>query len=640
MADDLLPLSSGFPDATEAEWLASVDKVLKGRGIESITRKTVDGLAIHPLYRESDFDSATDPRGTPGKAPYLRGATAAPDRFMPWDIRQAFAHPSPAATHEELLRDLERGVMSVEIKLDCTGAHGIQITTLDDLRTALKGLRADIATIALDHGGGSGVTAATLLGLWGQEQDSPASLKLDFNMDPLGCLARTGVLKGGLNLAFARLSAAATALGEAYPEAGLIRIDARMVHEAGGSDAQELAALIASAVDTLRRLDNRTDISALIPRMSFALALDGNYGLGVAKLRAARRLWARILDAMDQQAVPMRLQAVSSGRMLTRYDAWTNMLRNTAAAFAGAVGGADILTIRPFNEALGIPEELGRRIARNTQIIAMEESQLGRVADPTGGAWFTETFADDLAEAAWKEFQTIEAEGGYAETLVSGAFQKRIADVREARAKDIAKRKVPITGVSEFPLLDEITAPIADMPKVTPKDGVSAEGFAHFVKVDLPADEADATADALPRIRLAEEYEALRDAASAAPKRPTIFLATLGPIAEHNARADFARNLFAAGGLEATQPPVPPQSPSEAAAAFKASGSKIACICGADARYEDEAVETAKALKAAGADHVWLAGKFEGDGIDSNIFMGCDVLHTLKLAHATLGVAQ
>ncbi|HAQ75799.1 MAG TPA: methylmalonyl-CoA mutase, partial [Hyphomonas sp.] len=143
------------------------------------------------------------------------------------------------------------------------------------------------------------------------------------------------------------------------------------------------AALIASAVDTLRRLDNRTDISALIPRMSFALALDGNYGLGVAKLRAARRLWARILDAMDQQAVPMRLQAVSSGRMLTRYDAWTNMLRNTAAAFAGAVGGADILTIRPFNEALGIPEELGRRIARNTQIIAMEESQLGRVADPT-----------------------------------------------------------------------------------------------------------------------------------------------------------------------------------------------------------------------------------------------------------------
>ena len=640
MADDLLPLSSGFPDATEAEWLASVDKVLKGRGIDSITRKTVDGLEIHPLYRESDFPAATDPLGTPGVAPYLRGPTAAPDRFAPWDIRQAFAHPSPVTTNEEILRDLERGVMSVELKLDCTGANGVQITTLEDLRTALKGLRADIAPIALDHGAGSGVTAATLLGLWGQEQDTPASQKFDFNMDPLGCLARTGKLSGGLNATFARLSAAANSLGDAYPEAGLIRIDARMVHEAGGSDAQELAALIASAVDTLRRLDNRTDISALVPRMSFAIALDSNYGLGVAKLRAARRLWARILDAMELQPVPMRLQAVSSGRILSRYDAWTNMLRTTAAAFAGAVGGADILTIRPFNEALGIPEGLGRRIARNTQLIAMEESQLGRVADPTGGAWFTETFADDLAEAAWKEFQTLEAEGGYADSLIAGSFQKRIAEKREARAKDIAKRKVPITGVSEFPLLDEIAAPVADAPSVTPKDGISNEGFARFVTADLPADEADATAEALPRIRLAEDYEALRDAASAAPKRPSIFLATLGPLAEHNARADFARNLFAAGGLEATQPPVPPQSPSEAAAAFKASGSKIACICGADARYEDEAVETAKALKAAGALHIWLAGKFEGDSIDSNIFMGCDVLHTLKLAHANLGVAQ
>ncbi|MDX1294282.1 MAG: methylmalonyl-CoA mutase family protein, partial [Hyphomonas sp.] len=209
MADDLLPLSSGFPDATEAEWLASVDKVLKGRGIDSITRKTVEGLEIHPLYRESDFPAATDPLGTPGEAPYLRGPTAHPDRFMPWDIRQAFAHPSPTATNQELLRDLERGVMSVELKLDCTGQNGIQITTLDDLRTALKGLRADIAPIALDHGGGSGVTAAALLGLWGQEQDTPASLKFDFNTDPLGCLARTGSLKGGLNAAFARLSAAA-----------------------------------------------------------------------------------------------------------------------------------------------------------------------------------------------------------------------------------------------------------------------------------------------------------------------------------------------------------------------------------------------------------------------------------------------
>ena len=209
---------------------------------------------------------------------------------------------------------------------------------------------------------------------------------------------------------------------------------------------------------------------------------------------------------------------------------------------------------------------------------------------------------------------------------------------REARAKDIANRKVPITGISEFPLLDEIAPPIADMPTVEPRDGVSEAGVDYFVKEGLPAPEEDAACEALAPIRLSAAYEVLRDAAAAAKKPPAIFLATLGPLAEHNARADFARNLFAAGGLATKEAPVPPSSPSEAAAAFKASGCVIACICGTDARYEEEAAETAKALKAAGASHVWLAGKFEGDGIDSNIFMGCDVLHALKLAHAELGV--
>jgi methylmalonyl-CoA mutase len=323
--------------------------------------------------------------------------------------------------------------------------------------------------------------------------------------------------------------------------------------------------------------------------------------------------------------VPMRIQATTSARMLNRYDAWTNMLRCTTAAFAGAIGGADIVTVRPFNSALGIPEELGRRIARNTQIIAMEESHLGRVADPAGGAWFTETFAEDLANTAWAEFQQIEKEGGFANSLLAGALQSRVATVRDARAKDIAKRKVPITGVSEFPLLEEIAAPVAD--PVKPKPAPAAPGMAETCTPLLP-------------IRLAAPFEALRDTAAAAKKAPAIFLATLGPVAEHSGRADFARNLFAAGGLAAKEPPVVPKSAAELAAAYKASGCHIAVICGSDTRYPDEAQAAAAALKAAGARHIWLAGKYAGPGIDSNIFMGCDVLHTLTLAHAELGLSQ
>jgi len=624
MADDILPLSSAFKDATEAEWLAAVEKALKGKGIDTITRTTADGLKVRPLYRESDFPSATDPLGTPGAAPYLRGPTAAPDAWLPWDIRQAFTHPDPATTNAEILRDLERGVSSVELTLDPTGVNGVQVLGLADLQTVLDGVDASIATIALDPVGEPGFIAAGLLATWAEGAADPAALKLAFNLDPLGALARTGTLAASLDDTFAALGDTLDRLAP-FTGASLLRIDARSVHEAGGSDAQELGALIASAIDTLRRLGPEADLAALAPRSSFALALDANYGLGVAKLRAARRLWARCLELLEISPVPMRLQATTSARMLTRYDAWTNMLRCTTAAFAGAIGGAGIVTVRPFNAALGVPEELGRRIARNTQIIAMEESQLGRVADPTGGAWFTETFAEDLANAAWEEFQNIEREGGYAASLLSGAFQDRVATVRDARAKDIAKRKVAITGVTEFPTLDAIDAPIADPVRPRPAPATPAPAL---------------TCTPLAPVHLAAPFESLRDAAAAAKKAPAIFVATLGPVAEHSARADFARNLFAAGGIAAKEAPVAPKTASDLAAAYKASACHIAVLCGSDTRYPDEAEAAATALKAAGARHVWLAGKFEAPGIDSNIFMGCDVLHTLKLAHAELGLSQ
>jgi methylmalonyl-CoA mutase len=624
MADDILPLSNAFKDATEAEWLAAVDKALKGKGIDTITRHTADGLAVKPLYRESDFPSATDPLGAPGAAPYLRGPTAAPNRWLPWDIRQAFSHPDPATTNAEILRDLERGVSSVELTLDPAGTSGVQVMDLASLTTVLDGVDAAMAPVALDHTRDAGFDAAEQLIEWAQAQDNTSALKLDVNLDPLGALARTGGLDASLEETFERLAHTLATLAAHLPAAGRLRIDARMVHEAGGSDAQELGALIASAVDTLRRLPD-AEIAALAPHITFSVALDANYGLGVAKLRAARRLWARCLEVLDVAPVPMRIQATTSARMLTRFDAWTNMLRCTTAAFAGAIGGADIVTVRPFNSAIGVPEELGRRIARNTQIIAMEESQLGRVADPAGGAWFTETFAQDLAAAAWEEFQNIEREGGYADSLVSGAFQDRVATIRDARAKDIAKRKVPITGISEFPLLDEIAAPTADpfQPKPAP-----------------PAPAPALTCPPLAPIHIAAPYEALRDAAAGAKKQPAIFLATLGPVAEHSARADFARNLFAAGGLAAKAPPVAPKSAAELAVAFKASGCRIAVLCGNDTRYAEEAAAAAAALKAAGVSHLWLAGKFETPDVDANIFMGCDVLHTLKLAHAELGLSQ
>jgi len=638
MADDILPLSSAFPKANEADWLREVEKALKGKGPETLTRMTADGIAIRALYRESDFAAGSDPLGLPGRAPFLRGPTAAPDKWLPWDIRQAFAHPSPAQTNAEVLRDLERGVSSIELRVDGTGLGGVQLCSLDDFNTALAGVDAAMACVALDSGRGMGARMAGLLGQWAQRAGHAEKLKLDFNMDPLGTLAKTGQIEGGLDAAFARTGALADRLGARFPAANLLRLDGALVHEAGGTEAQELGGLIASAIDTLRRLDGRLDIKTATDRTLFLVALDTNYGLGIAKLRAARRLWARCLEALGLPAQPMKLQAVTSARMLTKYDPWTNMLRGTAAAFAGAVGGADILTVRAFNEALGLPEELGRRIARNTQLIAMEESQLGRVADPTGGAWFTETLADDLARAAWAEFQRIESEGGFGASLLSGAFQARVAAAREARAKDVSRRKLPLTGVSEYPLLEEIAAPVAEVALPGAK-AVSDAGLKHFVPT-LPAASADTLAPALQPIRLAAPFEALRDRAARARTPPSVFLATLGSLADFTARADFARNVFAAGGIVSKEAPAPAKTTGELAAAFKASGCRIAVLCSTDKTYEAEAAGAAEALKKAGAQRVWLAGRHECAGVDTNIFAGADVVHLLNLAQAELGVAQ
>ena len=650
MADDILSLSTGFDTATEADWTQAVEKALKGRGPDALLKPQPGGLTIRPLYRETDHASAGNPMGQPGAAPFIRGAVTERDPHLPWDIRQTFTHADPAVTNAEILRDLERGVSSIELKLDCTGEGGVSITDADRLAAALKGVRADIAPVALDHGAGTGTRAAALLALWAETQAEPKAQKLAFNIDPLGTLQRTGLIEDGLDAAFARTAALVETLALRFPLATCLRVDARPLHEAGGAPAQELAGMIAHGVDTLRRLDGLgLAPERTVPQLVFTLSVDANYGVEIAKLRAARRLWARCLDALGLEAQPMNLQAVTSARMLTRYDPWVNMLRGTSACFAAAVGGADIITVRPFNAALGTPDELGRRVARNTQIIAMEESSLGKVADPSGGAWFTETVADDLAEAAWAEFQEIEREGGYGTSLMADAFQARVAEVRAARMKDIGRRKIEITGVSSYPLLDEIAAPVAEVTFTDGGDGVSDAGLRALLPKLAQQSGEPAEAEPFWPIRLAEPFERLRDHALASQARtgtrPAIFLATLGPLAEHTARADFARNFFAAGGIEAKTAPVPPEDPAGLVAAWRASGARLAVLCGSDNRYTDEVETAAKTLKEAGVQRLYLAGKpgehetaWRAAGIDSFIHIGVDVVAALELAHAELGI--
>jgi methylmalonyl-CoA mutase len=346
-----------------------------------------------------------------------------------------------------------------------------------------------------------------------------------------------------------------------------------------------------------------------------------------------------------------QIHAFTSRRMLTRYDAWTNILRIAAAAFAAAIGGADAITTANFTDALGAPTPFARRVARNTQHVLLEECRLGHVADPAGGAWFVEKLTRDLAARAWEIMQRIEAKGGIVAGFEAGFVQALVAEARAARERAVATRRETITGVTDFPLLDERRPEISSP--------VYGAGGREAVRDSSPASGGAKCAPLTP-IRWAEPFEALRDRAEpllnrrplagadagGPSKRPAVFFATLGPLALFGPRAQFARNLFAAGGVGAIGEEEAYASRDAMIDAFRRSGTRVAVIVGADAAYAEEAHNAAQRLKAAGAHWVVLAGKpneheaaWRRAGVDQFVYAGQDALQELETLHAALGIA-
>lgn len=613
----LMSLAADFPDQDEARWRALAEAALKGASWDRLVSRTADGVPIQPLYRETDAPTAADPAGAPGVAPFVRGGHAMRDAFLPWHIRQSVETPDPKAAHAEVIADLERGVSSIELVVDPAGANGVKIASLTDLRVALDGVLVDLAPIALDAGA-AGLTTAKLLADFLKDA-GPAAASPAFNIDPVGTLMRDGVMADG---ALKDAAAFAATQRDRFPKATWLRADARPVHEAGGSEAQEIAVALSSGIAALRAL---TDADFPADEAGDAILFTVSVGTDIlvetAKLRALRLTWARVMEATGAkpEARAAQIQTITSRRMMTRHDAWTNMLRTTAAAFAAAVGGAEAITVLPFTDALGRPTPFSRRIARNTQLILMEESHIGHVIDPAGGAWFVEKLTRDLAEEAWKEMQGIEAQGGIVAALTNGVVQHEVELIRQKRQKAFATRRENVTGVTDFPLLG------AEAPATT---GARPARAAH--------------AKALTPIRWAEPFETLRDKGEGA--KATAFFATLGALAEFSARANFATNLLAAGGIAAIGSEDVYADVAALGAAFARSGATVAVLCGSDARYASDAATAVQSLKAAGALWIVYAGKpadetaLRAAGVDQFVFAGQDALEALRTLHASLGI--
>jgi methylmalonyl-CoA mutase len=599
LPDDGLSLAAEFPDANLEQWHGLVAGVLRKSGKEvsgtaaedALSTALEDGLRTRPLY--TAHDAAPDP-GFPGFAPFVRGARAEGNTTGGWDVRQRHA----VADNTAVLTDLENGVTSLWL---VAGEGGIPVASLGEV---LDGVFLDLAPIALDAGSQVASAAQELLRLYDERGIDGKAARGSLGADPLGHEARTGQA-----LDFAPVVPLARRCAEEYPGLRALTVDALPYHEAGGSAAQELGASIATGVAYLRELTEAgLSVEQACAQLEFRYAATADQFLTIAKLRAARRLWARVAEVCGAPGAGAQAQhAVVSPVMMTRRDPWVNMLRATIATLAAGVGGADAVTVLPFDHALGLPDAFARRIARNTSTILVEESHLSRVIDPAGGSWYVERLTDELAEAAWRFFRTIERDGGQAAVLRSGRIRTDLATTWAQRSKKLATRREPVTGVSEFPFLSE---------KPVVRD---------------PAPEQPA--GGLPRVRRDEAYEELRarsDAHLAATgSRPRVFLAAIGPAAAHTARTTFAANLFQAGGIE----PVTEGT-------FEESGATEVCLCSSDALYEERAEDVAGTLKAEGARHVFLAGRpGQYSGVDSYVFAGCDAVAVLTATLDRMGVS-
>ncbi|MFJ6796872.1 methylmalonyl-CoA mutase family protein [Streptomyces sp. NPDC091268] len=621
LPDDGLSLAAEFPDATHEQWQRLVEGVLRKSGKEvsgeaaedALSTKLEDGLTTRPLYTapRAAGDAGLDgSAGFPGFAPFVRGGKPEGNAAAGWDVRQRLLGTDPVRVNEAVLADLENGVTSLWLTV---GRGGLPVEALP---RALDGVYLDLAPVCLDPGAEYADAARALLRLYAERGVGPEAARASLGADPLGHEARTGE---ALDTADAVALAAEAA--SAWPGVRALTVDALPYHEAGGSAGEELGLSLATGVAYLRALtDGGLGTEAALGQLEFRYAATADQFLTIAKLRAARRLWARVAEACGApQAGAQRQHAVTSPVMMSRRDPWVNMLRTTVACMAAGVGGADSVTVLPFDHELGLSDAFARRIARNTSTILLEESHLARVIDPAGGSYYVERLTDELAHAAWEFFQTIEKAGGQAAALRSGLVADRLAATWAERSKKLAKRREPITGVSEFPLLSE--KPVVREPAPPPPSG------------------------GLPRVRRDEAYEALRARSDAhleaTGARPRIFLAALGPAAAHTARATFAANLFQAGGIEPVHDPVS-VDPRTAAAAYAASGADgMAVLCSSDALYEEQAEAVAAALRAAGATTVFLAGRpgSAGPAVDEYVFAGCDAVAVLSSVLDRMGVA-
>ncbi|GAA4662101.1 methylmalonyl-CoA mutase family protein [Gordonia humi] len=579
---------------------------------------TRDGVTVRPLYTRKDEVAE---QGVPGEFPFVRGADPARDVTQGWRVTERFGDladdADAVAINESILEAAANGTSGLWLAV---GAN----LAADDLAVVLRGVYLDLMPVTIDGGADGAAAARAFLDVLAAAPAAPEQAPTTAaTTHSLGLSPYTAAFSGRASASAAQ----ATELAVAAP-AGVraFRVDGTDFAQAGASNAQELGLIVAVALAHVRdAVAAGLDTAAALNQVTFAVSIADDQFAGIAKLRALRTLWSRVADVLGaSEAGAAITHAVTDLAMFSQRDPWVNMLRSTVAAFGAGVGGADQVTVHTFDAAIPVDQRTSRspftrRIARNTQLLLLEESNLGRVLDPAGGSWYVESLTSDLAAAAWTVFTDVERQGGYSAALDGGAVASIVAESLAARDEAVAHRTAPVTGVSEFPNLGEPTR---------------SEGSARTT--DLPT-----ASPALARV--ARRFEELRDRADAAENRPQILMLPLGPVAEHNGRTTFIANLLAAGGIDAINPG--PLSPADVADAVANNPHVVAVLCGTKARYADDGGAAAAAAREAGVGRLLVAGPERewtaDEPVDGHLKVGIDAVAVLTdLLEATAPTAS
>jgi methylmalonyl-CoA mutase len=702
-----------FPWPTYEEWRSMVEKQLKGVPFEQkLITHTYEGIDIQPIYRQEDGEKWPHLASMPGYPPYVRGATALGHNRKPWAISQELPYRTPAEFNRAIRTDLERGQTVINLVFDKAtlfgldpdnaqvgdvGRGGVSIATIEDLEIALRNIDLERVPIFIQASSSALPLTALLMALIRREGKSTTKIRGCIGMDSLHTLVRAGAFPRSLRGAYDRMANLMIWAKENAPKVRTVNIHSQPYHDGGGSAAQELAFSLATGVEYVRELLLRNlEIDDITQRMCFSFSVGSNFFMEVAKLRAARLLWAKIVQTFGGNEISqqMSIQVRTSSWNKTIYDPYVNMLRTTVEAFAGVVGGADSMHVGTFDEPLGLPDEFSRRIARNSQLILQHEAHLHKVVDPAGGSWYVETLTDSLARSAWNLFQQVEAKGGMGKALKQGFPQAQVAKTYAERIANIATRKDVFIGTNVYPNLGEKPLEVMQIDYEdlharrasyvsryrTSLDNASNTIVMHKLSAILEAKNADSieasieaalagatlgeiaqalragddkiiTAEPIPATRGTDLFESLRAASDVHAVqtgfRPQVFLANLGPIPQHKARADFATDFFQVGGFKVISNDGF-TTVTKAAQAAVDSGAPIVIICSSDDVYPKQVPRLARAIKKKQPGiTLMLAGRprdadlqkeYTKAGVDDFIFNGMNVYQKLLSLQQKLGI--